>query len=122
MSDKRHFSRVGFDAETHILYQGQRIEAHLLDISLKGALFTLVEPLSISMHDDLKLEIDLGHSGVKLEAGAELVHVHDGQLGVQFQSMGLDSLIHLRRLIELNIGDSEQVDRELEFFSKIKPS
>jgi hypothetical protein len=43
----------------------------------------------------------------------KLTHEDPGQLGFVCQYIDLDSISHLRRLIELNLGDQEELDREL---------
>jgi hypothetical protein len=42
-----------------------------------------------------------------------LTHEDNGQLGFVCQHIDLDSISHLRRLIELNLGDEEELHREL---------
>lgn len=42
-----------------------------------------------------------------------LAHQKDGLLGLQCREIDLDSITHLRRLIELNLGSSELLEREL---------
>ena len=36
-----------------------------------------------------------------------------GKIGLQCESIDLDSITHLRRLVELNAGDPALLDREL---------
>lgn len=43
----------------------------------------------------------------------ELTHEAKGQLGFVCTNIDLDSIKHLRRLIELNLGDQEELEREL---------
>jgi len=42
-----------------------------------------------------------------------LAHSRDGLLGFECRAIDLDSLSHLRRLVELNLGDARLLDREL---------
>jgi hypothetical protein len=42
-----------------------------------------------------------------------LRHVEDQHLGFQVQYIDMDSATHLRRLVELNLGDSTLLEREL---------
>ena len=44
---------------------------------------------------------------------AKLAHQEENHYGFVFQSEDLDTFAHLRRLLELNLGDSEIVDHEL---------
>ena len=43
----------------------------------------------------------------------ELAHVHGGQTGVLCRSIDLESITHLRRLIEVNLGTGAASEREL---------
>lgn len=42
-----------------------------------------------------------------------LAWARDGLLGFECQHIDLDSISHLRRLVELNLGDEELLEREL---------
>jgi len=63
------------------------------------------------------LEINLGNSDIVLTIKALLVHIKKNSFGFKFQSIDLDSLAHLRRLMEINLGDTELIDQELFFLS-----
>jgi hypothetical protein len=39
--------------------------------------------------------------------------LHDGQLSLSCTEIDLDSITHLRRLLELNLGDPDLIEREL---------
>jgi hypothetical protein len=43
----------------------------------------------------------------------ELVHDDHNQLGFHCSHIDVDSISHLRRLIELNLGDEAELEREL---------
>jgi hypothetical protein len=43
----------------------------------------------------------------------ELAHVEAGHAGVLCRSIDLESITHLRRLIEVNLGDPAASEREL---------
>jgi len=113
MSEKRLFGRVSFATEAHLELSGKRIEGQLLDISLKGALVCVDQPVEIASGATCHLVIDLVGSEVSLDFNAVAVHFHDDCVGFKFTSSDPDSFAHLRRLLELNTGDSEQVEREL---------
>jgi hypothetical protein len=46
-----------------------------------------------------------------------VAHHHDAVLGVRCKAIDLDSITHLRRLVELNRGDAEDLQRELSALS-----
>ena len=113
MSKERLYGRVSFATEAHLELSGKRVEGHLLDISLNGALVQLETPLEVKEGSPCHLVIDLSGSDISLDFNAEAVHFHDDCIGFKFTSSDPDSFAHLRRLLELNTGDPERVEREL---------
>ncbi len=118
MKEQRRFSRVNFHAHTWVSHAGQRVDAELLDLSLRGALLAIDQVVLLQKGQVYPIEIQLGGSDIILKITAELVHIAQEHYGFRFQSIDLDSLAHLRRLMEMNLGDAEQVDRELFFLTK----
>ncbi len=47
-----------------------------------------------------------------------VVHEHEDETGLQCNAIDIDSVTHLRRLVELNLGDSEQLNKELSQLSR----
>lgn len=59
------------------------------------------------------MALNLGKGGESIVMEGKVIH-HEGQLiGIECQSIDLDSMTNLRRLVELNIGNEKQVEREL---------
>lgn len=111
-TNRRVFSRVPFDAWVEI-HQGARAwNAVLLDISLKGLL--IKEPENWKIEPDLPItaSVRLG-SAAAIIMRATLAHEHDGRVGFRCSHIDVDSMTHLRRLLELNLGSSSMVEREL---------
>lgn len=109
---RRRFQRIPFDAKTE-LHQGQGSwPATLLDLSLKGLLVErpmswdadLAQPLEATVHLD-------PHTQVRLHV--ELRHEEDNRLGFSWTTTDLESLSHLHRLMQLNLADEAEIQREL---------
>ncbi len=45
------------------------------------------------------------------------MHEEDNQYGFRFDSIEADGMIHLRRLLELNISSEDEIEKELSFLS-----
>ncbi|MBF0159269.1 MAG: PilZ domain-containing protein [Magnetococcales bacterium] len=110
--DRRHFSRVDFCHEldlvndkTQQLYQGA-----FNDISLKGLLFCAEELPKPG--EQVSGVLSLGEISLTIRGTVLWAKEHRGA-AIQFQDMDLESFSHLRRLITLNMGDSERIDQEL---------
>ncbi|KPX98917.1 Cyclic diguanosine monophosphate-binding protein [Pseudomonas amygdali pv. myricae] len=43
----------------------------------------------------------------------KITHDNNRQLGFVCRHIGLESISHLKRLVELNLGDPQELDREL---------
>ena len=113
MPEHRLFHRVSFVVKTDMEINGERCEATLVDISLKGALVSFPHELHPETGLTCQLTIHLEESDIKLIISGEIVHCHDNVTGIKFTLIDLDSMIHLRRLLELNTAKPEQVRNEL---------
>jgi hypothetical protein len=115
MEERRKFSRVKFIADVEVAIDNQLFPGELVDISLNGALFRAKGVMELERGDVCELKFYLPSTDVTLRFNAQLVHEHQRQFGFKFISEDVETLTHLRRLIELNIGDAELVTHELSF-------
>ena len=119
-NDKRHFKRIEFDAKTYIINDSGNFETTLIDISLHGALIEKPDNLNVSAGDKLSVELHLSGSDVQIGMKMQVVHIEDNHIGLVCENIDIDSATHLRRLVELNLGDSTLLDRELSELTHIK--
>ena len=91
----------------------------MLDLSLKGALLHLPAAATTSFGSPCLLKIRLADQETMISMAGELAHVADGHAGMLCRSIDIESIIHLRRLVEMNLGDAALVEREL--VALIKP-
>ncbi|MFU2328769.1 PilZ domain-containing protein [Pseudomonas sp. NFX98] len=111
-ADRRRFKRIAFDARTE-LSQGQFIwPVKLIDLSLKGLLIERPEPWLGDGKQDFFVDIHLSEDA-DIEMDVQLTHEDHGQLGFVCRHISLESIQRLRRLIELNLGDQAELEREL---------
>ena len=115
--DRRYFSRIFFDAPCEIR-QGDMIwSSQVYDVSLHGALLRRPDGLKISTGEEVEISILLDEGSAVIAMTATLKHEQDDYLGFEVGSMDLDSATHLRRLVELNLGDEAILHRELALLS-----
>lgn len=121
MSDnRRHYSRVPFQSECKLHINGRDYTAFLCDISLKGALLQLPDDSPLQKGDPCNISISLNSNQLVLHMKSIMVF-HDSEMGgFEFHDLDIDTLTHLRRLIELNYGDPDQVKQELFFMATHK--
>ena len=111
-SNRRQFKRIDFEADT-LLSQGSIVwSAHLIDLSLKGLLLQRPGNWDDSSAGIFRIDIRLA-ANANVEMDAELVHRGKDRLGFKCLHIGLESIQHLRRLIELNLADAQELEREL---------
>jgi hypothetical protein len=116
MSNKRRFSRIKCVEKCIVETANGPISVKLLDIALKGALVEHGSDLPANPGDRWKLLYQLDGSNIVLEFAAEVVHCRGDQTGVKFIEMDLDTMTHLRSLMEARTVNPEQVRYELELF------
>jgi len=111
-SDRRRFRRIAFDAKTKLQQNGHEWPVQLVDLSLKGLLAQRPEDWKGNIKLPFTVDIRLDpEAHIKMQV--ELTHEANGQLGFVCTNIDLDSIKHLRGLIELNLGDQEELEREL---------
>ena len=111
-AEKRRFSRIPFKHTAHLTMAGSDHPCELDDLSLKGALLRPASDHFLPGAEcTLTLMLDEGEQGVRMEA--VVAHAAAGLVGLACQSIDLDSVSLLRRLIELNLGDPELLERDL---------
>ena len=113
--DHRTVHRVSFVQEAVLYANGEAVPVKLLDISLMGALVALEAPADVAVGGECGMTLTLGPD-VALELAGEVVRTgKDGRrLGISWDSMDVDSASHLRRLLELNLGDHELLGQDIE--------
>ena len=110
--DRRRFSRIAFTAHTDIQQDERHWSCELLDLSLKGLLVAEPEDCEMQASQPVSVRITLTDDDeIKMEA--TLARRQDGQLGFICREIDVESISHLRRLVELNLGDPDAANREL---------
>ncbi|EKD27564.1 MAG: hypothetical protein ACD_79C00672G0001 [uncultured bacterium] len=115
MNEKRLFTRVSFVSESELAFKELIFKGTLVDISLKGALLEFSNSIPAKLNDKCNLKILLKDSNIVLDFEAIVVHLSKDKVGCKFLKEELDTMIHLRKLLSLNIGDDEQIVNELPF-------
>ena len=115
MNERRQFSRVLFSNQAQLRCQEAVWQTTWLDISLNGAL--VETPAQFAPETgQLQLSFTIPDSDILLQMETQLVHQKDNQLGLACRHIDVESISHLRRLVELNVGDPTLLNRELALF------
>lgn len=120
MEQRRHFSRVLFKAKASLRADAQSPSqpCEVLDLSLKGALVKVAsgEQWLPEQACLLELELDAEHRA-RIRMASRISHRQGQVIGLHCVEIDLDSITHLRRLVELNVGDDAILQRELSALS-----
>ncbi|WP_037354595.1 PilZ domain-containing protein [Salinivibrio socompensis] len=98
-----------------ILKQGElEWHAQVLDLSLKGVLLSRPENWQADPeYNAFLLVFYLHDSDVELDMDCILVNNCKNYLHLYIDHIDIDSVSHLKRLVELNVGNDELLHREL---------
>jgi hypothetical protein len=117
MSEKRKFSRINFAGKCSLnedISGTMKIwQTKVIDISLKGALVQRPDFWDYKEDSPVQLNLALEGSDIVLECAGVICHQEEKQLGIKFLTLSLDSISHLKRLIQLNLADEESLHREI---------
>ena len=111
--ERRHFVRVSFDAPALLTTATDAFSVHVLDLSLKGALIMAPAEAALEAGMLCQITIPLAETGNHIAMSTEVAHVQGLHIGLLCRGIDLDSVTHLRRLIELQLGDPALLERDL---------
>ncbi|MDH5484560.1 MAG: PilZ domain-containing protein [Gammaproteobacteria bacterium] len=111
-SERRQYQRIPFIAEVLMEKDGNQWSSILLDISLKGMLIDPPSDLAPEMGSLYIIELVLGE-GATIHMEAEITHANDSHWGMRWENIDLEGLTHLRRLLELNMANPDEMHREM---------
>ncbi len=110
--EQRQFVRIPFEVNVTLQDEQTRWETRLRDVSLHGALIDAPQAFPPDEDKPYKLAVHLD-GGPDICMEVETAHHQDGQVGLRCVHIDVDSITHLRRLVELNLGDPALLEREL---------
>ncbi len=108
--EKRMRTRVPVHFDVSILLGEEVIRTEIINISLNGILCTsnllfqnnALCRVIISLSDDLQIVVD-----------SKISRVGERESAISFICMDHESFIHLRKLVQYNVGDADSIDKEL---------
>lgn len=116
--ESRKFIRTPFNDKGFFELDDLAREFDLLNISLKGALLKIHDDNPFKIADKGIFKLHLSNSEVKIVVESVVAHIEGDHLGIKFISIDPDSMIHLRRLLELNTIPEGVIEKELFFLGK----
>ncbi|OUS26744.1 hypothetical protein A9Q99_16100 [Gammaproteobacteria bacterium 45_16_T64] len=117
MDEKRNFTRIQFDAIASLMTESGQYDTNVIDISLKGALIANPAHTSLEVEQEVVLKLTLSDNNTHIEVQGKITHIEESHIGLVCEHMDVDSASHLRRIVELNTGNNDLLERELEALS-----
>lgn len=112
-SERRHFTRVAFAVPAQLVTASGQFAVKVHDLSFKGALVSgpALGALPLGTPCQLHVTLDQGHDRITM--ATEVAHLEGAHIGLLCRGIDLDSMTHLRRLIEYHLADPSLLEREL---------
>jgi len=117
MENRRTFTRILFSLNATLTIDQEKQPVSLHDISISGALIKCSNEAPPKKKQTGWLHFSLNDEDSTVAMQVSVVHTkrneQNTEIGLDCHAIDLDSISILRRLIELNLGDSNQLDKEL---------
>jgi hypothetical protein len=111
-NDNRQFHRILYAAAATLSSEGNTWSCDIADLSLKGCLLSFEFPWEEDLEKLYTLTLQLSEENqIKMELTA--THVVGNKVGFKCEHIDIDSISDLRRLVELNLGNSTLLERDL---------
>jgi len=124
--ERRQFTRLPFDGVVSLSHNNRIYQGTLIDISLSGALVQINDNNSLLKETGLKstqgrvvnkpkvkFNFSLNNNAIKIFFKGNISHIKNCDFGIECEEIDMNSAKHLKRLIELNLGESLLLAREL---------
>lgn len=115
--ERRRFVRIHFQGSVELSQREQSWPCDLVDISLKGALLLPKTACAPDPSLPVTLTLMLDENNAIIMTG-RAAHNIAGQFGLYCEQIDVDSMAHLRKLIDLNTGDPTCAERELKLLGE----
>ena len=118
--EKREFHRIFYNSGAKLTTENQLLDCEIVDICLNGCLLRFNQAWNGNLEYLHKLDLELSEDNIiSMELSA--AHIIDNLVGFKCEHIDIESITQLRRLVELNLGDSQLLERDLMSLSSNHP-
>lgn len=110
--ERRQYTRIPFSAEILMQSGNEEWTCNLLDISLNGMLVEPPHDMNINPNNPCAVALFLSDD-VIINIRVRIRHTAADRWGLQFINIDVESLQHLRHLLESHLQDTDLINREL---------
>ena len=111
--DRRRFQRIITDKPIVVRSQDGEHHGTTLDLSLRGLLLESTDRWQPQTGSPVRVRIRLDDDTCCIDMDGTVAHVEGGHIGIRLAGVDIDSAARLRRMVELNLGDHDLLEREL---------
>jgi hypothetical protein len=113
--ERRKKTRVQFTTQVIVKTEESEIvtEANSEDISIKGIFVNTEKKIPAGTSCDVKILLTGTSTRLALNIKGVITRQDETGLGIVFDSMDLDSYIHLKNIVLYNASDPEDIEREM---------
>ncbi|MDE1220056.1 PilZ domain-containing protein [Vibrio aestuarianus] len=119
MIERRRFSRIIYQMPAIVVQGSHHIATTIQDLSLHGLLLSSPKSDKLNINETAQVEFTLPESDITISLVANLISINNNVIRAIIDHIDIDSIAHLRRLVELNVGDDALLHRELEYLSDL---
>lgn len=110
-NERRQFHRIFFKKNATLSNESTSLSCKVIDISLKGCLLRLEKPWIEALEETYTLSFQLSEDKA-ITMQVSVAHTVGNDIGFKCEHIDIDSISLLRRLVELNIGDEDILERD----------
>lgn len=107
-NERRKFIRVLFNTTAKIVASSSVYDTNIFDLSLKGALVGIPNNFNAKLGNIIILEIPLDSNEI-IKMETEIIYQKDDVMGLKCTHIDIDSITHLKRIIELNTTKPNEI-------------
>ncbi len=119
-NERRQYHRVSFNSVATLSGNDQSFDCQIIDLSIHGVLLRPHGVIYAKKDVEYKLNIPLETDGaddradVNIQMTLRLIRQKPENLAFECENLDLDSITHLRKIVELNSGDPSVLERDLQ--------
>ncbi|MFA0112988.1 PilZ domain-containing protein [Vibrio sp. 10N.261.46.E11] len=119
MIERRQFSRVVYQTPTDISQGNVNVSGSVQDLSLHGLLIQCDKLQQLRTDIPVQASFKLENSDINIQLEATIVSTINTSMRLRIEHLDIDSISHLKRLVELNVGDDKLLYREIEHLTDL---
>ncbi|KJY83721.1 pilus assembly protein PilZ [Vibrio galatheae] len=119
MIERRRFSRIVYQTQATLTQDTTSIVALVSDLSLHGLLVSSEQSSLLDRDKPVNVEFSLAGSDVTIQLVGNIVGLNNNVIRLSIDHIDIESIGHLKRLVELNVGDDELLHRDIEHLSDL---